>query len=73
MLDHRNIDVVLKVDYFDHRDHLNKACEKIVYTGPIDRYFQDAGLDQLEYRGIDFEIRRYFDVNGYILPNSVVK
>lgn len=36
------------------------------------RYFADAGLDALEYRGIDFKIERHFGVNGYQLPNSVI-
>ena len=39
VLDHSLIDVVLQTDFFDHRNHLEAACGKIVYTGPIDRYF----------------------------------
>ena len=39
VLDHPLIDVVLQTDFFDHRNHLEAACGKIVYTGPIDRYF----------------------------------
>ena len=39
MLDHPLIDVVLSTDFFNHRAHLENACDKIVYTGPIDSYF----------------------------------
>lgn len=37
VLNHPNIDVVLNTDYFDHKAYLDKACHKIIYTGPIDR------------------------------------
>ena len=39
VLNHSLIDVVLETDFFDHRDYLEAACAKIVYTGPIDLYF----------------------------------
>jgi len=70
LLSHPNIDVVLGVDYFEHRLHLDRACAKIIYTGPIDRYF--TGMEKLEYRGIEFKIDRYFNFPGYMQPNSVV-
>ena len=72
VLNHPNIDVVLNTDYFDHTAHLDKVCGKVIYTGPIDTYFASSGLPQLEYRGIEFKIEKHFNVNGYILPNSVV-
>lgn len=72
VLDHPNIDVVLNTDYFEHKAHLDSACGKIIYTGPIDRYFEKSGLEKLEYRGIEFKIEKHFNVNGYVLPNSVV-
>jgi len=72
VLKHPNIDVVLKTDYFKHKEHLDKVCGRIIYTGPIDSYFAQSGLEKLEYRGIEFKIRKHFDINGYILPNSVV-
>jgi UDP-galactopyranose mutase len=37
----------------------------IIYTGPIDQYFHDRGLDKLEYRSIDFHMKRYFNMNFY--------
>jgi UDP-galactopyranose mutase len=58
MLDHRNIEVRLGVDFFDESQHLNKKSlvgqVPIVYTGPIDRYFNFSnGL--LKWRTLDFE------------------
>lgn len=72
LLDHPKIDVVLGVDFFAHKAHLDRACRQIVYTGPIDRYFDRAGLPKLEYRGIDFKVERRFGVGGFLQPNSVV-
>jgi UDP-galactopyranose mutase len=71
VLDHPLIDVVLETDYFDVKDELDGMCDKIVYTGPIDRYFASSGYDKLEYRGIDFTVTRYM-TKGYKLVNSVV-
>ena len=53
------IDVVLNVDFFDHREHLEDACGTIVYTVPIDRYFEKAGYEKLEYRSIKFLEERH--------------
>jgi UDP-galactopyranose mutase len=41
----------------------------VVFTGPVDSYFQD--LKKLEYRSIDFHIEIVKDMNFY-QPNSVV-
>lgn len=71
LLDNSLIDVVLKTDFFEHRSHLEKACKLIVYTGPIDSYFSDAGLDRLEYRSIEFVEKRYFHV-GYMQAAAVI-
>ncbi|WP_341577875.1 UDP-galactopyranose mutase [Microbacterium schleiferi] len=58
MADHPNIDVKLDTDFFDASQTLNKAATvgqvPIVYTGPIDRYFEyHAG--ELAWRTLDFE------------------
>ena len=70
MLNHPLIDVVLNTDFHDHQEHLEKACKRIVYTGPIDRYFQ--GMDKLEYRSITFTEERHYNHPGYVLPTPVV-
>jgi UDP-galactopyranose mutase len=53
MVDHPKIDVRLGVDYFDVRHHLD-ATTPVVYTGPLDRYF-DYAEGPLEWRTLDFE------------------
>jgi len=72
LLSHPNIDVSLGVDYFEHVDYFKARCGKIIYTGPIDRYFRNVGLDTLEYRGIDFVEERFMGIHGFVQPNSVV-
>lgn len=45
-------------------------CEKVYYSGPIDTYYADLGLERLEYRGLDFE--RRVERNTTLQPLSVV-
>ena len=52
MLD--DIEVRLNCDYLEHKDELDKLAEKIIYTGPIDAYF-NYSLGNLEYRSVRFE------------------
>ena len=52
MLD--GIEVRLGVDYLEERETLDKEATKIVYTGPIDAFF-DYKLGPLEYRSVRFE------------------
>ena len=52
MLD--GIDVRLNIDYLENKEELDKLAEKVVYTGPIDAYF-DYKLGYLEYRSVRFE------------------
>ena len=48
------IPVELNTDYLQNRAAWNGIAEKIVYTGPIDAFF-DFSLGTLEYRSIRFE------------------
>ena len=48
------IEVRLGCDYFEHKSALDAQAKKIVYTGPIDAYF-DYRLGTLEYRSVRFE------------------
>ena len=48
------IEVRLNVDYFDHKEELDALADKVIYTGPIDAYF-DYRLGNLEYRSVRFE------------------
>ena len=52
MLD--GIEVRLETDYLADKDAFDKMAERIVYTGPIDAYF-DYALGTLEYRSVRFE------------------
>ena len=52
MLD--GIQVELNQDYFADREKWNGLADKVVYTGPIDAYF-DYKLGTLEYRSVRFE------------------
>lgn len=58
MADHPNIEVRLDTDFFTATDGVDKASAvgnvPIVYTGPIDRYFDYAG-GELAWRTLDFE------------------
>lgn len=48
------IEVRLSTDFFENRDVLAALAQKVIYTGPIDAYF-DYKLGTLEYRSVRFE------------------
>lgn len=48
------IEVRLGVDYLKNKERLNKLADKVIYTGPIDEYF-NYKLGALEYRSVYFE------------------
>ena len=52
MLD--GIEVKLNCDFFENRDELEKIANKIIFTGPIDKYY-DYRFGELEYRSLKFE------------------
>ncbi len=52
MLD--GIEVLLTTNYLDDKEKWNEMADKIVYTGPIDAYF-DYSLGYLQYRSVRFE------------------
>ncbi|GAA1629123.1 UDP-galactopyranose mutase [Georgenia ruanii] len=58
MADHPNIEVRLNTDFFDTTQPVNKAAVvgqvPVVYTGPVDRYF-DFAEGELSWRTLDFE------------------
>ncbi len=63
------IDVRLNCDYFDHKDELRAQCRKVVFTGPIDRYF-DYCYGPLQFRSLRFE-SEVLDMENY-QGNAVV-
>jgi len=48
------IEVRLNTDYLQNRAEYNAIAEKIIYTGPIDEYFEYQ-LGALQYRSVRFE------------------
>lgn len=48
------VEVRLNTDYLADKDTWNAMANKVVYTGPIDAYF-DFQLGNLEYRSVRFE------------------
>lgn len=50
----RDIPVQLKEDYLENKDRWDALARKVVYTGPIDRYFGYC-YGKLEYRSVRFE------------------
>lgn len=50
----KGIEVKLNCDYLENKENLDKLADKVVYTGPIDAYF-NYNLGPLEYRSVRFE------------------
>ena len=48
------IEVRLNTDYLENKEELDSLADKVVYTGPIDAYF-NYKLGTLEYRSVGFE------------------
>ena len=72
ILENKNIDVLLNTNYFDFiKKNPISNFKNIIYTGPIDAFYQDKNLEKLEYRSINFVIEKYKDMPFY-QTNSVV-
>lgn len=67
MLD--GIEVKLNCNYFENKEELDKVAEKIIFTGPIDQYYNYC-FGELEYRSVRFE-SEVLDIENY-QGNSVV-
>ena len=50
----KGIEVRLNCDFFKNRGELENISEKIIFTGPIDKYY-DYKYGELEYRSLRFE------------------
>jgi UDP-galactopyranose mutase len=48
------IDVELGVDYLENKEYYDSLCDNVIYTGPIDAYF-DYRHGSLEYKTTKFE------------------
>ncbi|MBT9053402.1 UDP-galactopyranose mutase, partial [Lactobacillus delbrueckii subsp. bulgaricus] len=63
MLKDDKITVELGTDFFAKKDEYLQKFDKVVYTGPIDEFF-DYKLGELEYRSLRFETEEK-DVGNY--------
>ena len=67
MLD--GIEVRLDCDYFENKKELENIAQKIIFTGPIDKYY-NYKFGHLEYRSLRFEME-ILDIENY-QGNSIV-
>ncbi len=63
------IEIRLNCDYFAHQKELENSADKIIFTGPIDQFY-NYQFGELEYRSLRFE-HEILDVQNY-QGNSVV-
>jgi len=63
------IEVRLNTNFFDDVDYFKSLAEKVVYTGPLDEYY-NFQFGELEYRSLRFEHKR-LDVPNF-QGNAVV-
>lgn len=64
------IDVETGVDFFDNRYKYESMANKIIYTGPIDKYYGYA-YGKLQYRSLEFDVQRLpiSDLQGNAVVN----
>ena len=67
------IEIRLNTDYFSDRNNFDSMAKKVVYTGPIDEFF-NYKYGQLEWRSLRFEHLR-LDIEDFqlILNGRVIK
>lgn len=70
LIKHDNINIIYNQNFFDIKNQLPKD-KIIIYTGPIDHYYANAGYEKLEYRSINFVVERFKNMN-YYQSNSVI-
>ena len=47
-------EVITECDYLDNKEEWDKKTDKVIYTGPIDKYF-DYKFGELEYKSVRWE------------------
>ena len=50
----KDIETKIDYDYFTHKEELRELADKIIFTGPIDQYYNYC-YGELEYRSVRFE------------------
>ncbi len=59
----KGVETKVNTNFFDNRQYWESVADKIVYTGPIDEYF-DYRLGKLEWRTVSFE-EEILDIPNY--------
>jgi UDP-galactopyranose mutase len=54
----KNIEVETNIDYLSNREYYDSLADKVIYTGPIDRFY-DYKYGSLEYRSLRFVEERH--------------
>ncbi len=65
-----NIEIKYNVDYLTNKESYNQLASNIIYTGPIDAFF-NYSLGKLEYKSIYWESTYYPAINNF-QGNAVV-
>ncbi|MFA5119240.1 MAG: UDP-galactopyranose mutase [Candidatus Omnitrophota bacterium] len=66
----KKIPIELNTDFFARKDYWLSKCERLIYTGPLDRYF-DYKFGKLRWRSVRFELEElnYNDYQGTSVMN----
>jgi UDP-galactopyranose mutase len=72
LLNNPLISIKLNTDFDEFKKYNDLSIfNKIIYTGPIDKYFSSYNYEKLEYRSIHF-IKEVYKNTNYYQPNSVI-
>lgn len=58
-----SIEVRLNTDYLEDKEYYNSICNKVIFTGPIDKFF-NYSLGKLEYKTTKF-FHKKFETENY--------
>jgi UDP-galactopyranose mutase len=61
------IDVLLNSDYFEHKEYYDSITNKVIYTGPIDKFF-NYQYGKLEYKSLIWETEQLEQDNFQGVP-----
>ncbi len=58
-----NVNLVSGIDYFSNREMFDNSAEKVIYTGPIDEFYEYR-FGKLEYRSLEWS-NHILDIDNY--------
>ena len=58
------IEIQYNVDYLSNKDYFNQITNHVIYTGPIDAFF-DYSLGRLEYKSVSWRSIYYNEINNF--------